>query len=123
MSVGLQGFDNGASFGASSDDVKAQHSGYNTAITWAMGNLTVGVGYSHQELARGTRAQAAATTLTAATASNVREDSITMLGIGYDMGGGISTYVQLSSNDHSDGDHVTDEVDPKVLFAGISIGF
>ena len=45
------------------------------------------------------------------------------LGIGYDMGGGVSTYVQLSNNDHSDGDHATTEVDPQVLFAGISIGF
>jgi len=123
MTVGVHGYDNGDSFGASSDTDKAKNSGYNTAITWVMGNITVGVGYSHQELARGTRAQAAATTLTAAAASNVREDNITMLGIGYDMGGGISTYVQLSSNDHSDGDVTTDEVDPKVLFAGVSIGF
>jgi hypothetical protein len=46
-----------------------------------------------------------------------------MVGIGYDMGGGISTYVQLSSNDHTDGDATTVEVDPQVLFAGISIGF
>ena len=41
MTVGLGGFDNGESFGASTDDVKAQHSGYNTAITWAMGNITL----------------------------------------------------------------------------------
>jgi hypothetical protein len=123
MTVGLQGFDNGASFGASTDDVKAKHNGYNTAITWAMGNITLGVGYSHQELVRGTRAQSAATTLTSAAAGNVREDNITMIGLGYDMGGGISTYVQLSNNDHSDGDHATTEVDPQVLFAGINIGF
>ena len=123
MTVGVHGYDNGDSFGASTDTDKAANSGYNTAITWAMGNITLGAGYSHQELARGTSAQAAATTLTAAAAGNVREDNITMIGIGYDMGGGVSSYVQLSSNDHSDGDHATTEVDPQVLFAGISIGF
>ena len=109
-------------FGASERGA-ALFSGYNTAITWAMGNMTLGLGYSHQELVRGTAAQAAATTLTSAAAGNVREDNITMVGVGYDMGGGISTYVQLSNNDHTDGDHTTTEVDPQVLFAGISIGF
>ena len=123
MSIGVQGFDNGASFGASSDDVKARHNGYNTAITWAMGNLTLGVGYSHQELVRGTRAQDVATVLPDANAGNVREDNITMIGLGYDMGGGISTYIQLSNNEHTDGDPTTAEVDPQVLFAGINIGF
>jgi hypothetical protein len=121
MTVGLLGYDNGDSFGASSDADKATNSGYNTAVTWAMGNITLGAGFSHQELTRGTAAAAAAS----ATASSnlVREDNITMIGIGYDMGGGISTYVQLSSNDHTDGDATTVEVDPQVLFAGISIGF
>jgi hypothetical protein len=123
MTVGVHGYDNGDSFGASSDTDKAANSGYNTAITWAMGNITLGAGFSHQELTRGTSAQAAATTLTAAAAGNVREDNVTMIGIGYDMGGGVSSYVQLSSNDHSDGDHATTEVDPQVLFAGINIGF
>ena len=123
MTVGVHGYDNGDSFGASTDTDKAANSGYNTAITWAMGNVTLGAGFSHQELARGTSAQAAATTLTSAAAGNVREDNITMIGIGYDMGGGVSSYVQLSSNDHSDGDHATTEVDPQVLFAGINIGF
>jgi hypothetical protein len=123
MTIGVHGYDNGDSFGASTDTDKAKNSGYNTAITWAMGNVTIGAGFSHQELARGTATQAAATTLTLASAGNVREDNVTMIGIGYDMGGGISTYVQLSSDDHSDGDHATTEVDPQVLFAGISIGF
>ena len=123
MTVGVHGYDNGDSFGASTDTDKAANSGYNTAITWAMGNVTLGAGFSHQELARGTSAQAAATTLTSAAAGNVREDNITMIGIGYDMGGGVSSYVQLSNNDHSDGDHATTEVDPQVLFAGINIGF
>jgi len=74
-------------------------------------------------MARGTSAQAAATTLTAAAAGNVREDNITMIGLGYDMGGGISTYVQLSNNNHEDGNVSTNEVNPQVLFAGINIGF
>jgi len=39
------------------------------------------------------------------------------------MGGGVSTYVQLSNNMHDDGDALTAEVDPQVLFAGISLGF
>jgi len=123
--VGVSGFDNGASFGASTDAIKARNSGYNVAATWQMGNITLGAGYSHQELVRGNRAQdaAAAGALPDAAAGNVRSDSYTMLGIGYDMGGGISTYVQLSNNDHSDGDHATTEVDPQVLFAGINIGF
>jgi len=125
LTIGLHGYDNGASFGASTDDVKATNNGYNTAITYVMGNITLGAGYSHQELTRGTRAQdaAAAGALPDAAAGNVREDSITMLGIAYDMGGGVSTYVQLSDNNHTDGDHATDEADPQVLFAGISIGF
>ncbi|MDG2267484.1 MAG: porin [Alphaproteobacteria bacterium] len=122
MSIGLHGFDNGASFGASSDDDKARHNGWNSAITWAMGNLTLGVGYSHQENVRGTRAMAAITGATGA-AGDVAQDNITMVGLGYDMGGGISTYVQLSNNNHEDGNVSTNEVNPQVLFAGINIGF
>ena len=121
MTVGVHGYDNGDSFGASTDADKATNNGYNTAITWAMGNMTLGLGYSHQELTRGTAAAAAASA--ASSAGLVREDNITMVGIGYDMGGGVSTYVQLSNNDHTDGDHTTTEVDPQVLFAGVSIGF
>jgi len=123
LTLGGAAYDNGDSFGASGDAIKAADSGYNVSATYAMGNITVGAGYSHQEITRGTRAQAAATTLTSAAAGNVREDNFTTFGIGYDMGGGISTYIQLSDNDHSDGDHATTEVDPQVLFAGISIGF
>ena len=122
MSIGLHGFDNGASFGASSDDDKARHNGWNSAVTWAMGNLTLGVGYSHQELVRGTRALAAITGGTGK-AGDVAQDNITMVGVGYDMGGGISTYVQLSNNNHEDGNVSTSEVNPQVLFAGINIGF
>ena len=122
LSIGAQGFDNGASFGASSDDEKARHNGYNTAITYAMGNITVGVGFSHQENVRGTRAFAATTGATGV-AQQVAEDNIMMIGVGYDMGGGITTYVQLSNNEHEDGNLSTTEVDPQVLFAGINIGF
>jgi hypothetical protein len=121
--LGISGFDNGASYGASGDAVKAEHSGWNVSATHSMGNITIGAGYSHQQLTRGTMAQAAATTLTSANAGNVREDNFTTIGIGYDMGGGVNTFVQLSNNDHSDGDHATTEVDPQVLFAGISLGF
>ena len=86
-------------------------------------SITVGAGVAHQELVRGTKAQSTATTLTSADAGNVREDNITMIGIGYNMGGGVSTYIQLNNMDHTDGDHATDEADPQVLFAGISLGF
>jgi len=123
LSVGAHFYDNGDSFGASTDADKAKDSGYNLAATYTMGNITVGVGYAHQEMVRGTKAQSTATKLTSAAAGNTREDSATMIGIGYNMGGGVNTYVQLSSNDHSDGDHATTEVDPQVLFAGISLGF
>ena len=122
MTIGFAGFDNGASFGASSDTDKANNSGWNSSVTWAMGNITIGAGFNHQENTRGTRAFAATTGATGL-APDVREDNHTFFGIGYDMGGGVNTFVQLSSNDHDDGNHVTDEVDPKVLFAGISLGF
>ena len=46
-----------------------------------------------------------------------------MIGLGYDMGGGVNSYIQLSNGDHSDGDHATTEADPQVLFMGISLGF
>ena len=123
IAMGVHAYDNGDSFGSAGDAVKAKESGYTVSATYAMGNITVGAGYAHQELVRGTRAQNTATTLTSAAAGNVREDSVTMLGIGYNMGGGVNTYVQLSNIDHSDGDHATTEVDPQVLFAGISLGF
>jgi hypothetical protein len=118
LAFGVHAFDNGSSFGANTDTVQADHSGYTTMATWAMGNITLGVGYAHEEKTLGTRA---ATTTQAA--NLVAEDSITMIGIGYNMGGGVGTYVQLSNIDHTDGDHATAEVDPQVLFAGITLGF
>ena len=123
LTLGAHAYDNGDSFGAAGDADKASDQGYNLAATYAMGNITVGVGYAHQEMVRGTRAQAAAATLTSAAANNVREDTTTMIGIGYNLGGGVSSWVQLSSNEHSDGDHATTEADPQVIFAGITLGF
>ena len=123
IAFGIHAYDNGDSFGASTDAVQAKESGYTVMATYNMGNITVGAGVAHQELVRGTKAQSTATKLTSADAGNVREDNITMVGIGYNMGGGVSTYIQLNNMDHTDGDHATTEVDPQVLFAGISLGF
>jgi hypothetical protein len=123
LAFGIHAYDNGESFGASTDAVKAKESGYTVSATYNMGNITVGAGIAHQELVRGTKAQANATTLTSAAAGNVREDNVTMIGIGYDMGGGVNSFIQLNNIDHTDGDHATTEVDPQVLFAGISLGF
>ena len=123
ISVGAHFFNNGDSFGNSGDTVKAEHSGYTVAGEYVMGNITVGIGYAKQELVRGTAAQAVATTLTTANAGNVRVDTVTYFGIGYSLGGGVNTYVQLNNLDHSDGDVATVEADPTVVFAGISLGF
>ncbi len=118
IAVGLMAFDNGDSWGQAEDTDKAAHSGYNMQATYNMGNITVGVGYAHEEKALGTL------NATSAQAGNlVAEDSVTMIGLGYDMGGGVNSYIQLSNGDHSDGDHATDEADPQVLFMGISLGF
>jgi len=123
ISIGAHMYDNGASFGSSTDADKASEAGYNVAATYAMGNITVGVGMSHSELARGTNAQARATTLTSAAAGNVREDTAIQLGIGYDLGGGVNSFLQLTNYNHSDGDHATTEADPQILIGGISLGF
>jgi len=123
IAFGIHAYDNGESFGASTDAVKAKESGYTVMATYNMGNITVGAGVAHQEMVRGTKAQANATKLTSAAAGNVREDNVTMIGIGYNMGGGVNSYIQLNNLDHTDGDHATTEVDPQVLFAGISLGF
>jgi len=118
IAVGFMAFDNGDSWGQSEDADKANHSGYNVQATYNMGNISVGVGYAHEEKTLGTLQ---------ATSSQagglVAEDSVTMIGLGYDMGGGVNSYIQLSNGDHSDGDHATTEVDPQVLFMGISLGF
>lgn len=118
IAVGVMAFDNGDSWGQSEDADKADHSGYNVQATYNMGNISVGVGYAHEEKALGT-----ARATTAQAGNLVAEDSVTMIGVGYDMGGGVNSYIQLSNGDHSDGDHATTEVDPQVLFMGISLGF
>lgn len=123
ITLGVHAYDNGDSFGSSTDADKASESGYNVAATYAMGNITLGIGMSHSEMARGTNAQARATTLTGAAAGNVREDTAMQLGLGYDMGGGVNTWLQLTNFDHSDGDHATVETDPQILIGGISLGF
>ena len=118
MAMGIHAFDNGDSWGQSEDADQASHSGYTVMATYNMGNVTVGAGYAHEEKALGTRGA------TSTQAGNlVAEDSITIVGIGYNLGGGISTNLQLSNIDHTDGDHATTEVDPQVLFANISLGF
>jgi hypothetical protein len=118
IAFGVMAFDNGDSWGQSEDADKADHSGYNVQATYNMGNISVGVGYAHEEKALGT---ARATTTQAG--NLVAEDSVTMIGLGYDMGGGVNSYIQLSNGDHTDGDHSSTEVDPQVLFMGISLGF
>ena len=118
IAMGIHAFDNGDSWGQSEDADKASHSGYTVMATYNMGNVTVGAGYAHEEKALGTRGA------TTAQAGNlVAEDSITIVGIGYNLGGGVSTNLQLSNIDHTDGDHATTEADPQVLFANISLGF
>ena len=118
IAMGVHAFDNGDSWGQSEDADKASHSGYTVMATYNMGNVTVGAGYAHEEKALGTRGA------TTAQAGNlVAEDSITIIGIGYNLGGGVSTNLQLSNIDHTDGDHATTEADPQVLFANISLGF
>ena len=118
IAMGVHAFDNGDSWGQSEDADKASHSGYTVMATYNMGNVTVGAGYAHEEKALGTRGA------TSTQAGNlVAEDSITIVGIGYNLGGGVSTNLQLSNIDHTDGDHATTEADPQVLFANISLGF
>jgi len=118
IAMGVHAFDNGDSWGQSEDADQASHSGYTVMATYNMGNVTVGAGYAHEEKALGTRGA------TTAQAGNlVAEDSITIIGIGYNLGGGVSTNLQLSNIDHTDGDHATTEADPQVLFANISLGF
>ena len=124
FTVGGHWYNNGDSFGASADAVQAKEDGYTVSMTYAMGNITFGAGYAHQELVRGTRAATDRTTAAAGTAGNVYEDSVTMVGVGYNMGGGVGTFIQYNSMSHTDGDHaVVTDVDPSVLVIGISLGF
>ena len=111
ITLGLHAYDHGESFGSVGQVNKASDAGYTMAIEYAMGNITVGAGYAHQEKVAG------------GASSNVMEDTMTYFGLGYDLGGGVNTWVQLDNVDHSDGDHATTEADPQILMAGISLGF
>jgi len=126
FTVGGHWYNNGDSYGASLDSDKAEDSGYTVAMEYAMGNITLGALYAHQELVYGTirATHHSATTITAANAGQVYEDSVKILGIGYNMGGGVNTFVQYNQMDHTDGNHATaTDVDPSVLIAGITLGF
>jgi predicted porin len=124
FTIGAHWYNNGDSFGAASDAIQAKEDGYTIAVEYAMGNITLGALYGHQELVRGTRAATNRATPAASTAGQVFEDDVTIIGVGYNMGGGVSTFVQYNQMTHSDGTHATvTDVDPSVLIAGISLGF
>ena len=111
LTLGAHAYDHGESFGRANDANKASDAGYTVAAEYAMGNITIGMGYAHQEKVDG------------GTSDLVKEDTIVYYGIGYNLGGGVNTWVQLDDIDHSDGDHATTEVDPQIIMAGISLGF
>ena len=126
FTIGAHWYNNGDSFGASADAIQAKDDGYTIAVEYAMGNITLGALYAHQELVYGTRAAThhSATTIAAAQAGQVYEDDVRILGVGYNMGGGVNTFVQYNRMNHTDGDHaVVTDVDPSVLIAGITLGF
>ena len=120
---GFHGYDNGESFGSSADAIKAKDNGYTVAFNHNMGNMSIGGGYTVMEKVRGTRAQAAASTQTSAPAGAVRKDESTYIGVGYNMGGGVNTFLQLMQDDHTDGDPTNTEADPQMLIFGMSLGF
>jgi hypothetical protein len=123
ITVGGHMYDNGDSFGAASDADKASNSGYTISMEYGMGNITLGAGIAHQEKTMGTRA-ATDSTAGAGVAGNVYEDSITMIGVGYNMGGGVNSFVQYNSGTTTDGNHATvTDKDPSVLSMGITLGF
>ena len=123
ITVGGHMYDNGDSFGAASDADKAANSGYTISMEYGMGNITLGAGIAHQEKTMGTRA-ATDSTAGAGVAGNVYEDSITMVGVGYNMGGGVNSFIQYNSGSTTDGNHATvTDKDPNVLSMGITLGF
>jgi hypothetical protein len=119
-SLGYHVYDNGDSYGKSDDSSKASSSGQNVALVYNMGNITLGVGWSEQEAVDGTAYSIATGS---DSASDVRSTNITHMGIGYNLGGGVNTYLQLSDFDVNDGDSMTTETSPQVIFAGINVGF
>jgi len=123
ITLGAHVYDNGDSFGSASDAIKAKNSGYTVAMEYGMGNITVGVGIAHQEKTMGTRAATDATA-GVGVAGNVYEDDITMLGVGYNMGGGVNSFIQYNAVSVTDGNHATvTDKDPSVLSMGITLGF
>ena len=118
--LGYHIYENGASYGVSSDNTKAASSGWNAALTHSLGNIVIGVGYSEMEAVNGTRYNDA---VGGSSASLVRSTNITNIGISYNLGGGVGTFLQMSDYDVNDGDPATSETSPQVIFAGISLGF
>jgi len=118
--IGYHIYENGASYGVSSDTVKASSHGWNAALTHSMGNIVIGVGYSEMEAVNGSRYNLATG---GDGESHVRNTNITNIGISYNLGGGVGTYIQMSDYDINDGNADTTEVSPQVIFAGISLGF
>jgi len=124
ITVGAHMYDNGDSFGAASDANKAANSGYTVSMEYGMGNITLGVGIAHQEVTHGTRAATDGAKLGAGVAGNVYEDDVTMFGVGYNMGGGVNSFIQYNSGSHTDGNHATvTDKDPSILSMGITLGF
>jgi hypothetical protein len=119
-SLGYMHYDNGDSYGASTDSTKASSWGQNVALTYNMGNITLGVGWSEQVAVNGTAYNALAA---ASNIAGTQVTNITHMGIGYNLGGGVGTFIQLSDFDNNDGDAMTTETSPQVIFAGINIGF
>ena len=113
-------YDNGDSYGQSTDSSKASSSGWNTAATYDMGNITLGIGYSYMEAVNGTSYNSSSG---GDGESDVRSTDIFQLGFGYALGGGVSTYIQYSDYDIDDGVQTTTEVSPQVVVMGISLGF
>ena len=120
FTLGYMIYDNGSSYGKSTDSADASSSGQNVALTYNMGNITLGVGWSEQEAVNG---DAYNTASGADNPIHVRSTNITHMGIGYNLGGGVGTYIQLSDFDNNDGDSMTSETSPQVVLAGINIGF
>jgi hypothetical protein len=123
ITFGAHMYDNGDSFGAASDANKAANSGYTVSMEYGMGNITLGIGIAHQEEVMGTRA-ATDSDDGVGVAGNVYEDDVTMIGVGYNMGGGVNSFIQYNSGSHTDGNHVTvTDKDPSILSMGITLGF
>ena len=74
FTLGYMVYDNGDSYGKSDDSTKASSSGQNVALTYNMGNITLGVGWSEQEAVDGTAYSAS---VGSDSAADVRSTNIT----------------------------------------------